>query len=88
MTFKTGSTEQTITPAPLLHAAAGSHDDAPSTIVAPTVKSDGNDGLPLPVTLPTGPLPSDPTRTAHSVAAPTAQPTIAPAPLSRCAWCA
>src|ERR1043165_483782 len=80
MTFRTGNTEQRITSAPLRHAAAGSHDDAPSTIVAATVKSDGNDGLPLPVTLPTGPLPSDPTRTAHSLPPPPPRPTTPPAP--------
>jgi eukaryotic-like serine/threonine-protein kinase len=77
MTFKTASTEQGTPMSPLLTAAAGSHDDAPSTIVAPAVKSDGSEGLPP--TLLTAPLPSDPTRTAHSVAAPTAQPAIRPA---------
>jgi serine/threonine protein kinase/WD40 repeat protein len=77
MSFRQAARSTGIPHAPLLTAVAGSHDDAASTIVSPAVKSDGTEGLPP--TLPTAPLRGDPTPSAHSVAAPTAQSAAAPA---------
>jgi len=60
---------------PLLAASLGSHGDPASTMVAPPVMPDRPENLPRPAASP----PDDPTRTAHSLAAPTTQVAVAPA---------
>src|SRR5262245_3352345 len=74
MSSRATSNERRIPLPPLDTAAAGSHDDTRSTIVASSVKPDGNE--PLSPTLPTAPLRSDPTRTSASVDPPILQPRI------------
>jgi hypothetical protein len=68
------SAEHVSHPLRLLVAGANSHGDTGSTIVTPAMRADDNEALPP--TLPTVLVPSDPTRTADSVAASTSQPAV------------
>jgi eukaryotic-like serine/threonine-protein kinase len=75
---KATGTEQELAPAPLL-AAAGSHDESGTRMVAPTVTSDRREAQPA--TPPTAYVPDDRTRTANETAAPELQPRVAATPL-------
>src|SRR5678815_2444151 len=72
--MRAASAEHVSHPLQLLVAGANGHGDTGSTIVTPAMKADDNEALPP--TLPTVLVPSDPTRTADSVAASTSQPAV------------